>query len=153
LIEFLDDVVAKEPLVKENLECLRIVLSSIFAKLKCESRDESKSTNILCVNYVDESVFEDYGGTGDTDKTYPDVPDMIVRHRLLKLHNRVYCLGRLFGYMEENILYELNLSEPKLSWKEMTPMSECRSDFGAAVWKGCLVVNGNSEPQRCTMSG
>jgi len=140
-IKFLEDVVAKEPLVKENLECLRIVLSSIFAKLKCESRDESKCTKILCVN--DQSVFEVYGSTGKVDKSYPTVPIKPTTHRVLKLNNRVYCIGGMSKAELKNNLYELNLSEPELSWKEMAPMLEDRSYFGAAVWKGCLVVNGS----------
>jgi len=151
-IDFLEKEVSKEPLVKQNVDCLKAVLSSVFAKLK-GNHAGSKCMKILCVNGCDSrSVFEVYSISGDISNAYPPVPNQPQHHRLLKLNNFVYCIGGWSreGYNATNKIFRLNLTESNLNWSEMASMLEPRNYFGAAVYNGCLVVNGNESNSKTT---
>ena len=150
-IKFLENVVSQEPLVKENNDCLNALTLGIFARLKS---DRQKVYKILCVNgYRQYLVSEIYSSTGITSQLYPAVPNHPQNHCLLKLDNFVYCIG---GWSTKgskgttNKVYRLNLSEPNLQWREVASMSVSRHYFGADVYNGCLVVNGNSHETKTT---
>ena len=89
------------------------------------------------------SVFELYSITGDTDRVYPRIPNKPYAHRLLRLNDFVYCIG---GINQESIntnkVYRLNFIEANTQWKEIASKKISRSNFGAAVFRGGLVVNG-----------
>ena len=141
--DFLEEV-AQEPLVKCNLECVSAIMTNVFTKRK--HGDSKSPSKILCVNGLNpKSVFEVYSITGDTGKVYPQVPHKPQNHNLLKLNDFVYAVG---GCVERSKstdkVYELNLSETKMQWKEVASMAKARFDFGAAVFDGKLVVNGTS---------
>jgi len=133
-IQFLNKVISEEPLVKQNINCLKALLSSVFVKLAAD-HGETKCTKILCVNGCNlRSVFEVYSSSGDISKAYPPVPNKPQYHRLLKLNNFVYCVGGLSnGNDSTNKVYRLNLTESNLKWSEMASTSEKRCYFGAAV--------------------
>ena len=150
-LSFLEEMVSKEPLVKENVDCVNAVMLSIFAKLKV---DDSKQLKILCVNGINDfTVFEVYNSTGDISKVYPQVLTKPRQPRLVKQDDFVYCIG---GQCTEepvgktNKVYQLNLSEPHLTWKEMPPMIVARKYFGAALYNGSLVVNGGDPNLKTT---
>jgi len=149
--QFLQKVVSKEPLVEQNIDCLKALLSSVFAKL--DDDDESKFMKILCVDGCDpRSVFKVYSGSGDISKAYPPVPTQPQHRRLLKLNNFVYCIGgwsKVDGGVT-NKVHRLNLTESNLKWNEMASMSENRYYFGAADYSGYLVVNGNNSNSQTT---
>ena len=64
---------------------------------------------------------------------------------LHKLNDFVYSVGGCVeGYKSTDKVYEVNLSETKMQWKEVASMAKARFDFGAAVFDGKLVVNGTS---------
>jgi len=137
--------------VKQNIDCLTAVLSSIFVKFKGD-HSGSICMKILCVNGCDpRSGFEVYNSSGDISEAYPSVPNQPRNHRLLKLNDFVYCIGGLSnpgGYA--NKVYRLNLAESNMRWNEISSMSEIRWCFGAAVYSGCLVVNGDSNGSKTT---
>ena len=65
----------------------------------------------------------------------------------------VYCIGGWSTKASEgrtNKVYQLNLFEPNLQWREVASMSESRYYFGAAVYNGCLVFNGSSTRSKTT---
>ena len=138
-------VIAKEPLVKSNPNCLNAIITTIFAKL--EPEDSRNLSRILCVNGLGrKSVFEVYSITENTDRGYPQIPNKPHAHCLLRLNDFVYCIG---GYNEKEIktnkVYRLNLTEANMQWKEIASMKNARSNFGAAVFRGGLVVNGSTD--------
>ena len=75
-LQFLEEVVAKEPMVLQSVECMKAVMSGVFAKLKV---DDFQSSKILCVNGHSKSVFEVYSIEKNT-KIYPPVPNTPNRH-------------------------------------------------------------------------
>ena len=150
-IQLLDDVVSKEPLVRGSYDCLNALTAGIIAKFKV---DHPKVHKMLCVNgYGKHLVFEVSICTKDINKTYPLLPSQPRNHCLLKLEDFVYCIG---GYNMKankcttNQVYRLNLSEPNLQWIEVASMAESRDYFSAAVYNGCLVVNGSSTRSKTT---
>ena len=149
-IKFLEEVAYKEPLVKENNDCLNALSLGSFARLKS---DRQKVDKILCVNgYCQYLVSKIYSCTGITSQLYPAVPNNPQNHCLLKLDNFVYCVG---GWSKgkqiaTSKVYRLNLSEPNLQRREVVSMSVSRHYFGAAIYNGCLVANGNSLETKTT---
>ena len=150
-LQFLEEVGSREPLIKDNNDCLNAVMLSIFAKLKV---NDSNLLKILCVNGVnDYSVSEVYSSTGDTKRIYPQVPNKPQEHCLVKQDDFVFCIGGQCneGPVEKtNKVYQLNLSEPNLQWREMPPMIVARKYFGAALYNGSLVVNGGDPNLKTT---
>ena len=143
-LEFLE-IIAKKLLVKFNPNCLNAIIATIFAKLK---HDDLKSlSKILCVNgRYPKSVFEVCSVTGDTDRIYPRVPNKPCHHCLLRLNDFVYCIG---GINQKSTItskvFQLNLTEANMQWREVASMEKARFKFGAAVFCGCLVVNGSAD--------
>ena len=149
--QFLEEVISKEPLVKDNNDCVNAVMLCIFAKLKV---DDSNLLKILCVNGInDYSVSDVYSSTGDIRKIYPKVPYKPQHHCLVKKDDFLYCVG---GKSTEgpvgktNKVYQLNLFEPNLQWREMPSMNAKRMCFGAALYNGSLVVNGGEPNLKTT---
>ena len=153
-IQFLEKVVSQEPQVRRNTDCLNALTSGIFEKL---NSDLPKCNRILCVNGCNpKSVFEVYR-LRDITMAYPSVPDEPRSHRVVKLDDFVYCVG---GWSAKGIsttetnktnkVFQLNLSKENLQWREVASMREARYSFGAAVYKGCLVVNGSGYPRTNT---
>ena len=157
-IQFLEEVVSAEPLVKDNIDCVNAVMLSVFAKLKgahsVSHLKDSKLMKILCVNgYGGFSVSEVYSITGDIRKIYPLVPNKPQQHCVVKQDDFVYCVGgecteKTVG--KTNKVYQLNLSESNLQWKEMPSMIIARSYFGAALYNGSLIVNGGDPNLKTT---
>ena len=138
-------VIAKEPLVKSNSNCLNAIIKTTFAKL--EPEDSRNLSKILCVNGRDQkSVFEVYGITGDINRIYPQVPNKPLAHRLLRMNDFVYCIG---GFSQKSgitsKIYQLNFTEANMQWKKLASMKIGRCNFGAAVFRGGLVVNGSAD--------
>jgi len=148
---FLEEVVSKEPLVKENIDCLNSVLAGIFAKLK---EDDWKLTKIFCANGFKQRCVFEVDSIGCIAKTYPQVPTKPQNHCMVKMADSVYCIG---GYCEDNNnagrsnkVFQLRLSEPVPQWKEVASMAERRGCFSAALFNGILVVNGNDPVSNTT---
>ena len=143
-LEFLK-VIAKEPLVKSNPNCLNSIITTVFAKL--EPDDSRNPSRILCVNGRDQKlVFEVYSISGDTDRVYPRIPNKPYAHCLLRLNDFVYCIGgNNQKGLKTNKVYRLNLTEANMQWKEIASMKIARFNFGAAVFRGGLVVNGSAD--------
>ena len=138
-------MIAKEPLVKSNPNCLNAIITTIFAKL--EPDDSRNPSKILCVNgRGQKSVFEVYSITGNTDSGYPQIPNKPYAHCLLRLNDFVYCIG---GFNQKRMktrnVYRLNFTEANMQWREIASMKIARSNFGAAVFRGGLVVNGSTD--------
>ena len=150
--EFVTGKVAKEPLVQTNNDCLNALVSYFsdkptvfFGNSDSAETPHEKASKMLCVGEADnnKSVSEIFSVSGETLKNYPDLPHEISNHGVLKLHNFIYCIGGIDGCKATNCVYRLNLRDTNyFGWEEVASMAEKRCDFGAAVYKGCLVVAG-----------
>ena len=144
--EFVANTIAQEPLVKNSKECLNAVLLCLANNVG-DKIAGYKPSKILCIGGdQSKTVSEVFSVTADSLNTYPDLPCNLSGHCVLKADNLIYCLGgAIDGNWKEktsNQVYRLNFKAPISSWEEVARMTEKRSDFGAAIYNGCLVVAG-----------
>ena len=138
--DFVLNIIAAEPLIKESNICFNIVLSYLAVQAK-EAKKQTKYSKILCVGGNKcNSVVEIQLPT-----LYPDLPHVLSNHCLQKLDNFIYCVGgavESYRYNSTNKVYRLDLNVANSRWEEIASMNEPRCEFGAATWNGNLVVAG-----------
>ena len=152
--EYVTGKVSTEPLVKASNNCLNALVtyfsddstgftSNAGRSAAAKAADET-ATKLLCVDgFATKSVSEIFSVSGEALKNYPDLPHKISDYCVLKLHDFVYCNAGCEGYYVTNHVYRLNLKNTNYSgWEKVASMVEKRCDFGAAVYKGCLVGAG-----------
>ena len=146
--EFVLNTIAQEPLVKNSEHCLNAALSSVTNRIKDTLTQEDKASKLLCFGGEGKkSVSEVYNIFGKMqNNNFPNLSNILSRHRALKTDNFLYCLG---GAVEgkfanpTNKVFRLSLSTSKPRWKEIASMKERRCNFGATTcWNGNLVVSG-----------
>ena len=158
--QFLEKVVAEEPLVKNDTACLNAVISCIFRRLrvsKLNEEDEDEVTNfnddleiaesrILCIGgFGKKSVLEVYSTTGNCKKNFPDLPINLSFHCALNYSGGIYCLGGLANddwTKVINKVYFMDLKATNLTWQQLAPMTTNRNSFGATIFNDNLVVAG-----------
>ena len=159
--EFVAQEVAEENLVKINSNCAISVMSYLASKVKCSNTkidagqnqltSNSKNTNSIQSKILriggegSKSVVEVYNVTGNSSMKYPDLPNKTSSHCSVKIDNFVFCIGGKIDSKATNKVYRMNLNETTLEWKEVASMIEKRSDFGAAVYDGNIVVAGGHD--------
>ena len=143
--KFVASRIAEEPLIKDSKECLNAVVT-YYSDKERKVKADSQLSKVLCVGGDEsKSVSEVYSACGDSLNSYPDLPCNLSGHCALKVDDFVYCLG---GTVDGNYttsinqVYRLNLKAPNSGWEEVASMAKKRFEFGAAVYKGCLVVAG-----------
>ena len=172
-VQFLKDVVAKEPLVKQNEDCFKTVKFRISEKLLhhnndqdledddlegdvpdfiCDN-DQATPTNnrILCIGGLKNTVKEIYNAKGTKEQQFPNLPYSLNRHCELTLNDYVYCNGgeenARWSPQTFNKVYRMNLKRRNLKWEEISPMFKTRRSFGAATFGSKLVVAGGIDPK------
>ena len=151
--EFVADIIVEEPLVNTNNDCLNAVVSYLVNRMR-KIKMKSRAWKILSVGgNKSKSVLEVFNVSHELLNIYPDLPCYLSDYCVLKVHDFIYCQGGAvdgrYG-KSTNKVYRLNLKAPNSEWKEVASMAEKRCNFGAAVYKGCLVVAGgyNHEESR-----
>ena len=149
--DFLEDV-ANNSLVKKNNQCLSAVRSVITLQLKTMKLKEN-DTKLISIGGFDgrKKVFEAFNIQGKSNTVYPDLPDEYSYSKALKLGECIYNTGGSLDphFMKvANKVYQLNLIDSKLEWKEMCPMNEERSSMEAAVFCYCLIVAGGISSEK-----
>ena len=138
--EFIEDEVADEPLVKENIECINATVERLISKSK-EQRKKANAPKILSVGGENcNSTLEIYNIHGTSNVCYPDLPlDYLLHHCLLKLSDIVYCLGgsccgndRILDTV--STVFQMNTTDLNRQWKKVNSMALKRCRFGAAVF-------------------
>ena len=93
---------------------------------------------------------EIFSVSGKMLKNYPDLSHKLLDHCVIKLDDFVYCIGGTEERYVTNHVHRLNLKNTNSEWEEVASMAEKRSYFGAAVYKGCLVVAGGYDRKSLT---
>ena len=151
--DFLEDVVATDPLVKDDNECLKSVTSAITKQFK-EMRQKERGSKLISVGGDDNpsKVMEIYNFFGCAKSVYPDLPRPAYNSKSLELNGYIYSIG---GSLEldistedieiSNKVYRMNVNDSKMKWEEVCPLNEGRYMMGATVFKDCLVVAGGKQ--------
>ena len=141
-LDYLENVVAADKLVKKNSDCINAVVNVLFKKLKRPSMSEVCS-KILCLggggDDYGRQVIEVFNVDGISETVYPELPVTMSNHCALYYNNAIYCMGGLNSLTN---VYRLNLNSPTLEWKEICSMKENRQSHGAAVFQNSVVVTG-----------
>ena len=143
------DVVATDPLVKDDNECLKTVMSAITKQFK-EMRLRKKGSKLIGVGGFANSrkVMEIYNFCGSAKSVYPDLPSAAFYSKSLELNGYIYSIGgssksRITEDTEiTNSVYRMNVNDSETKWEEVCPMNVGRFMMGAAVFKDCLLVAG-----------
>ena len=159
-IPFFESVVAKEPLVTQSTNCMTTVMSFTFKNLREANFRETRlnvkdhvreAERILSIGggWRGTKVVEIYNSSKSTAKLQcPNLPKYVSKHCALAWSGYVYCLGGYGGfpsYPTTNKVLRMNLKERNLKWTEITPMTEKRRSFGAAIFGDDLVVAGGTD--------
>ena len=136
--EFLKNVVTTDSLVEDSFICTKAVLACSMSMLS-EMKSNQTGSKILCiVGNKSKQVFEFSDSFRKSNKTYPQLPNEVSGHCAAKLNNFIYCVG---GW-ESNKVYQMNLNDPVLKWREVASMNEARELSSCAVFNEKLIVGG-----------
>ena len=147
--DFLEDVVATDPVVNDNNECLKTVMSAITKQFK-EMRLRERGSKLISVGGANNpcTVLEIYNFSGSAKSVYPDLPSPAYHSKSLGLNGYIYSIG---GSSESDIeedteitnkVYRMGVNHSEMKWEEVCPLNKGRFAMGAAVFKDCLVVAG-----------
>ena len=148
----------KESLVKDNPVCGNAITVALFSTPKT-NQQASKKNKPFTICSVGGSqgirkVFEILNFSKRDEQKYPDFPYAVIAHCTVKLNGIVYCIGGCEPGNTSNVydeVYQINLNETNLKWKEYVPLNGKRCMMGAAIFRGCLVVAGGWNGQ-CILS-
>ena len=138
----------EESLVKDNPVCGSAMAVALFSMLKTNQQTSKKNKpfTIFSVggNQGSRKVLKILNLSKREMQNYPDYPYAVRGHCTVKLNGIVYCIG---GCEPSTIndydkVYQLNLNETNLRWKEVVPLNGKRFWMGATIFRGCLVVAG-----------
>ena len=153
--EFLQNVVAKEQYVEDDLTCFKTVMNVIVENLtRLKMREGGSRIVSLGGSKTCPKVVEVYNCFGDPVQTFPNLPLELEGLCALALQNVVYCLGgsSTSCYDESDIscrVWMINLSNSSgCRWREIEPMNEKRFLMGAAVFNDVLVVAGGFDGKK-----
>ena len=139
----------EESLVKDNSVCGNAITVALFSMLKTNKQTfhKNKSLAIFSVGGSQgvREVIKILNFSKREEQKYPDFPYAVIGHCTVKLDGIVYCIGgcepgNIFNVY--NKVYQIDLNETNLKWKEAVPLNVKRRMMGAAIFKGCLVVAG-----------
>ena len=145
--DFLEDIVASNPLIRENVECLNTVTSAISKQFK-EMRLRERGSKLISIGgtATPRKVVEVCNCFSKSSSIYPELPNKTIDSVALHLNNCVYCIGGRSPFGSRckltNKVYRMSLKDAPQKWQEVCPMTEARYLMGAAVFKDCLVVVG-----------
>ena len=138
--EFLKNVATTDSLVEDNFICTKAVLACCMSMLNKMKSNESGSKILCIVGNDSKQVFELSDSFRKSNKTYPQLPVEVLNNCVAKVNNFIYIVG---GW-KSNKVYQMNLNDPVLQWREVASMNKARSQFGCGVFNGTLVVAGGS---------
>ena len=153
---FLQNVVAFEDLVRQNLDCSNIVMTALVKSLTKSLADPDLNVSkILSIGgtYTPGKVIEVFNRDNQPAVIYPDAPSRIDDGWALKLHDFVYCIGgtteilshgtRKFGVLKKVFRFKVNACQ--IDYDEVSSMNSARMLFSAAVFNDTIVVTGGRD--------
>ena len=144
---YLEIQVASNSHVKEDVQCLNLVMSAISQQFK-ELRKKETGTKVLSIggNHWG-SVIETHYIYGNSKVFYPPLPIELSYHSSVKFKNYIYCIGgtqdRDFEKTSQRV-FRLNLLSKVKTWEEATSICEKKRFLGAAVFQKNLVIAGGA---------
>ena len=151
--DFLEDIVATDPLITDDNECLKTVMSAITKQFK-EIRLRERGSQLISVGGRENplKIRKIFNVFSSAKSIYPDLPCPAFDSKSLELNGYIYSIGgsSKFKTVEDMLdvttkVYRLNINDSKMKWEEVCPLNEERFMMGATVFKDCLVVAGGGK--------
>ena len=147
--DFLEKVVATDPLVKDDNQCLKDVTSAI-TKQFTEMKQKERGSKLISVGGFANpcKVIEIYNFFDFSESVYPDLPSPTYCSKSLELNGYIYSIGGSSeSDMDEdteitNKVYRINFFDSEMIWEEVCSLNEGRCAMGGTVFNDCLVVAG-----------
>ena len=138
---FMKEVVLKDDLVQNDIECHRYLLWAFVERVgKMESQiTEYRHSRVVSIGgekskYTVQDVHSVYGKT-----SYPRLLSRFAKHCSVKWNGFVYTVG---GWRGSNKVCRMDLKSKNCTWEEVAGLNTGRHDMGATVHNDTLVVAG-----------
>ena len=170
-MQFLEDVVTHETLVRSDADCWSAVLSRSSRTLdestgvkpngdekvadattKTAGKLEDAATNLVAGSHIlcvggkkNQKVTEIYNTMGNSKQKFPDLPNP--GYAAIMLNDVVFSIGgwqKVAGEEKEAYInvYQMDTKAPTLKWEEAAPMVQKRRLFAATLFGKNLIVAG-----------
>ena len=152
-LDFLTNVVSKEPIVQKNVVALNMVMNRMSEILK-ESKRRDGGCKIISTGGYKTALMcaEVYNMFNERPVAYPILPRKVKNHCTVMSDKVIYLIGgEVFegnSVSISNQLWHLKLKSPNLKWEPLPPMKERRRGMSAAVFGDCIVVAGGGDGNR-----
>ena len=153
-VEFIKYSLLEEELIKSNLACHELVLTTFSQLLDTRSAELTKPTHSKVISLGGKNTGSKVNDVYNVHAqnalmSYPDLPEQIYSHRALKVKNFVFCIGGVRGppgFFKDVLkrVWKIDLEQENSNWRETGLLNEKRSEMGAAVFEDKLVVAGGS---------
>ena len=146
--EFLEDVIAKELLIKEDVTCLNAVLKWHISRSQEMSFGTSDSKILSIKSGNSGSIQEIMNLWGKCTTTYPQLPITGSLCAALALNHSIFFIGRKSSdsfRTSSPRVFRLDLLSSNLHWKEAAPLEDKKYKFAATVHKRRLVIAGGTQ--------
>ena len=150
--DFLEDVVAEDPLIKDNVDCVKAIMSAIKKQFK-DMRQRRNNSKVISFA-GDEThckVAEVYNLSEKSSTVFPALPQQVYHPKALQLNEYLYCIGGNLDVIGNEVtpnVYQIDVTQYELQWQEGGHMNVARCLMGAAVFKNRLVVTGGLSNHR-----
>ena len=146
-VEAVEKFVLKEELVTDHNQCLKVLTRNFWERSKIIG-----TTKVISLGGKDAKgkCIQVHGCISKPPKQYPDIPIHLLCHCSLMTDERIYCIG---GCTKDNTgkttavnnVWQMNMNDSTLKWKEVAPLRQKRYVMGGAVFRETLVVAGGSD--------
>ena len=145
---FLEEIVASEALLQDNIRLCNLVLEWLAGRMKRGGMTQIQGKILTLQEGITNSkLIELYSKKSafDTDRTYPELPAVFNSFDLFRLQNYLFCLKKLKTVEEQNnIMFQLDLATSNGHWIDMEVdcLDLLRIGAGSAVFSDTIVVSG-----------
>ena len=141
---FLEQKIATERLIIENLDCAALVLQATIKLLNKEARASPSKIFSIHRDHSSIKVSLICNLSDDVPHNFPDVPvQNISRFCVLNFKEFVYFVG---GNMQhQSAVCRLDVSEENVEWEEIAPMLVQRQGMAASMFRNMIVVAGGRD--------
>ena len=150
--EFLEDVVATDPLVRDQTDCLKSVITVMAQNFK--TAREQSCNHIICVGGNSLGSVDKLHSSNlfdDSAKDIPVLPHRVYYHCSVRSRNYLFCIGGTVSKELQdatNLVVRINLNDPFRKWEDMVPMKDKRCFFGVTVFQRNLLVAGGCDTSK-----
>ena len=141
--DFLEKNVLEEEMVNGSIHCLKLVTNHL-----CQEKRFRRERKIISLGGAKslQSCIEVFSLSTEPQNFFPDLPIKLNSHCSLRLGDYIYLIGGESSFGDDknteisHIVWQLNVSDKVLKWKEKNHLNKKRFVIGGTVFRDALVV-------------